>query len=109
MRIPKRFKLLGRTIEVVDNPQLLQDRTWSGAADYNRDEIQLLPRSDAYVASKGKIEQTFCHELSHFLTYHSGCAVNHQLKDGGYIHQNEEFVDLLGSLIHQFLTTAEYE
>ena len=109
MLIPKRFKLMGRTIEVVERADLIQDRDWTGAADYNKDLIEMLPINPMFVSSPEKREQTFCHELSHFLLYHSGGAINWNLKDGQYIHKNEEFVDLLGSLIHQFLTTMAYE
>ena len=107
MQIPKRFKLLGFTIEVVENPKLLNDRDWIGAACYNECKIEILPSSDVRPIAKEKIEQTFCHELSHFLSYYAGAAVNHKL-GGDYLHQNEEFVDLLGSLLHQALTTMEY-
>lgn len=109
MKIPKRFKLLARTVEVVDNPQLCQDRNWSGAADYDLDQVQLMPRSAAYIASDAKIEHTFYHEFVHHLLYHAGGAINHKLKEGEYIHRDEEFVDLLASLLQQANNTMEYE
>lgn len=109
MEIPKRFKLLGRIIEVNENARLMQDRNWTGAADYAKDVIEILPINDTYQASRAKIEQTFCHELCHHLLYHAGGSINYDLKSGDYIHKNEEFVDLLGSLLHQALTTMEYE
>jgi len=109
VKIPKRFKLMGRTVEVVEDPRLMQDHTWVGSAGYSEDKIRLQPRSEVYAASDSKLEQTFCHEFAHFLTYHAGGTINHMLKDGGYIHHNEEFVDLLGSLIHQALSTMEYK
>lgn len=109
MKIPKRFKLLGHTIEVVERYDLLQEREWSGAADYPKCRIELLPQSRTYQQAETKIEQCFCHELSHFLLYFAGGAVNHDLKSAGYVHKNEEFVDLLGHLLHQALTTMEFE
>lgn len=109
MQIPKRFKLLGRTIEVVDNPRLFQERNWNGAACYEEGKIELQPICEVNRMSACKAEQVFCHEFAHFLLYFAGAAVNHDLKGGGYIHNNEEFVDLLGSCIHQALTTMEYE
>ena len=108
MRIPVSFQLMGRTITVKANNRLQQDRNWSGSANYEIDEIHIAPRSDSYQVSDGKLQQIFCHELAHFLLYHSGGAVNHDLKNGGYIHNNEEFVDLLGSLIHQAFSTMVY-
>ena len=109
MKIPSKFSLMGRTITVVENPQLIQSRNWTGAADYNRDIIELLPESPLHVSSAAKSEQTFCHEFVHFLLYHAGGAINYNLKEGNYIHLHEEFVDLLGSLLHQALTTMEYD
>ena len=108
MKIPTSFQLMGRTITVKDDARLQQDRGWCGSADYELDEIHILPKSDSYQASDGKIQQTFCHELAHHLLYHSGGAINYDLKSGGYIHKNEEFVDLLGSLIQQAFSTMEY-
>jgi predicted SprT family Zn-dependent metalloprotease len=100
---------MGRTVEIVYRTDLLQDRDWTGAANYSEDKIELLPISDIYKMSPAKAEQTFCHELAHFLLYHAGGAINHDLKSNTYIHKNEEFVDLLGSLLHQALKTMEYE
>jgi predicted SprT family Zn-dependent metalloprotease len=109
MRIPKRFKLMGRTIEVVERHDLLQERDWTGAACYSKNQIELLPHSDIYQMADTAREQTFCHEFAHWLMYLSGGAVNYDLKSGGYIHKNEEFIDLLGGLIQQALSTMEYD
>lgn len=108
LRIPKRFKLLGHTIEVKLDPKLQSDRNWAGAASYEDSEITLQPITESTPRSKTKYEQTFCHELIHHLLWHGGAAINHRL-DGEYIHQKEEFVDLLASLLHQALTTMEYD
>ncbi|MFZ4856159.1 MAG: hypothetical protein ACOYL3_07155 [Desulfuromonadaceae bacterium] len=108
MRIPKRFKLLGHTIEVVENKRLAHERNWNGAACYDECRIELLPVSDQHPHATTRLEQTFCHEFLHFLLYYGGGAINHELS-GKYAHQNEELVDLLGNLLHQALTTMEYE
>ena len=94
---------------VIENPRLMQERDWVGAADYSTDKIELLPRSEVYAVSDAKLEQTFCHELTHFLIYHSGGAASALDKPGVYLHQDEEFIDLLASLIHQVFSTMEYE
>lgn len=107
MKIPKRFKLMGATIEVVENPKLPQDRNWAGLADFEKHRIELVPISESYDVSLAKYEQTFCHELAHFLCHGAGGVINHKLD--GYLHHDEEFVDLLGCLIHQALDTMEYE
>jgi hypothetical protein len=103
LKIPKRFKLLGATVEVVENPKLLVENCWAGSADYNQHVIEMMPLSEAFPVSKAKYEQTFCHELMHFLLYYGGAAVEEAL------HQNEELVEQLGCMLHQVLTTMEYE
>jgi predicted SprT family Zn-dependent metalloprotease len=108
MKIPKRFKLLGHTIEVEENDTLVHERNWNGSACYEEMKIELLPITKQHPKAITKYEQVFCHELAHFLIYYSGAVVNHHF-DGKYLHQNEEFIDLLGSLIHQTLSTMEYE
>ena len=100
---------MGRTIEVVERADLIQERNWTGAACYELDKIELLPSSEFYKLSPAKQEQTFCHELAHWLLYSAGGAINYNMKDNEYIHKNEEFVDLLGSLLHQFFNTVEVE
>lgn len=107
MKIPKRFKLFGATVDVVDNPKLQWERGWSGSASYDKHKIELVPISDSFEVSRASYEQTFCHELSHFLCYYAGGVINSKI--GGYLHQDEEFVDLLGVLLHQAITTMEYE
>ena len=94
MQIPSSFKLLGRTIVVKEDAQLMQDRDWCGSADYQKDVITLLPKSAHYNASNAKLEQTFCHELVHAILFTMG-KTNH----------DEEFTDAFGSLLHQFERT----
>ena len=106
MKIPKRFKLFGATIDVVDNPSLQRDRNWAGSSDYEQHKIELVPISDSFEVSRASYEQTFCHELAHFLCHGAGGVINSKL--GEYLHQNEEFVELLGMLLHQAITTMEY-
>lgn len=107
MKIPKRFKLLGRTIEVKEDPELLHERNWTGSANYTKGLINLQPINATYPATPEKRGQIFCHEFVHHIAYHAGAAINHELSK--QLHDNEEFVDLFGSLLHQALTTMEYE
>lgn len=53
-----------------------------------------------------QLEQNFCHELVHFIIYHSGSA--YRGKDHSQMHHDEEFIDLTGQLLHQALSTMEY-
>lgn len=107
MKIPKRFKLMGATIEVKEDPTLMFDRNWHGSADFSRGEISLQPINAAFPVSATTREQTFLHELVHHIAFHAGAAVNHELKQN--LHKNEDFTDLFSALLHQALTTMEYE
>lgn len=104
MIIPEQFQLLGRTITVEYDNKLSFEHDWCGAACYNEDKIKILPASEMYPVTRGKIEATFCHELAHFLLYYSGDAINGKLE--GYIHKDENFVELLGNILHQFFNTS---
>lgn len=97
MRIPKSFKLFAETITVSDDPRLLCDHQWAGAANYHKAEIRLVPISDAYPATKVKHEQSFCHELVH------------QIAEAIGLDLSEKDTDLFGRTLHQALTTMEYE
>lgn len=110
MNIPKKFSLLGKTIKVVSNPKLIQEDNLAGTVLYKKGRIELMPASEEYNdVSREDLEQSFCHELAHFLLYESGGAINYDLKSGGYIHHNEAFVDLLGKCLHQVLDTMQGE
>lgn len=106
-RIPSRFKLFGQTIEVshsfqsfVENPEA------SGFASYRTGTIEINPNPALYGKPHQK-EQTFYHELMHFILYHAGSSYK-----GDYhtrMHKDEEFVDLCGNLLHQAISTFEYD
>jgi len=105
MRIPKRFKLMGQTIEVTwDTVHFAEKTDVCGFASYRTNEIQMNPNMP--YKSDSQREQTFLHELMHFVVYHSQTA---KAKDCDYLHQDEPFIDLTAHLLHQALTTMEYE
>jgi len=100
MKIPKRFKLYGHTIEVVwDNTQC-HDSDNRGLADYRNNRIVLQPNGDQVKYPQSLVAQAFCHELVHFLL---DCA--------GYPddRKDETKVERISHLLHQALSTAEYE
>jgi hypothetical protein len=100
MQIPKRFKLLGRTITVEYDPMLDSRHGLRGEARYTSDTIALQPTTDTFVRSPCHLEQTFLHEMVHFILEGMN---EHDLRG------NEKFVDNFSALLHQALTTAEYE
>lgn len=100
MQIPKRFKLLGHTIEVIDEPAGFYESKRHGACNYEAKWIKYASPNPSYPVSQSSAEHTFMHELIHHCLY---CTEQHALND------NEGFVDLLAGLLHQALTTMEYE
>ena len=107
MRIPKRFKLFGRTIEVVWEQGPFVERPECAAfACYRQNRIEMNP-NPAISGGPEQQEQSFMHEMVHFITYHSGVA--YRGKDHSRMHQDEEFVDLTAQLLHQALSTMEYD
>lgn len=107
MQIPKRFRLLGQVIDVEISDTVLDERNCHGEAHYRTGKIMLENIKLNPGRKSSHIEATFCHEMVHFLAYHAGAAVNHELKEP--LHRNEEFVDLFGQLLHQALITMEYK
>lgn len=106
LQIPKRFKLMGYTVEVVYDGSVCHRHDAYGVSRYRENQIVLQPeQKDGF--SPVNVEQTFCHELVHFISARAGAAVNHELKE--HLHRDEEFVDLFASLLHQALTTMEFD
>lgn len=101
-KIPTRFKLLGQTINVVFDASLFVEKDgYRGFASYRLNEIQLKPG-----LKKDLTERAFCHELTHFIIYHAEAALSGK---EDYPHQDEGFIELCGGLLHQALTTFEYD
>ena len=107
MKIPKHFKLMGQTIQVVFSPSdFIEKDGYYGFSAYRQNQIQLRPSVPTLPLTDEQIGQTFCHELMHFIIYNEG--FNYKgIED--YMHQEEAFIDLCGHLLHQALTTMEYE
>lgn len=106
MKIPERFKLMGQTIQVVYSPEKFNEADGRyGFSSYRKNEIQLRPSTSVNPLNDEQIGQTFCHELMHFIIYHAGAAYKGK---EDYMHQDEGFIDLCGQLLHQALTTMEY-
>lgn len=103
--IPKRLKILGRTITVNLDQRNFVDTEASGFASYRLNEIQLRTSSDSFPISDEMMRVNFWHELTHFVMYHSGGSLS---KDRGYVHKDEEFVDLTGNLFMQSVESFEF-
>ena len=94
MRIPKRFQLMARTLTVSldDIPQ--KHHGAEGTIYHGYNEIHINRGM-----GRQQTEDTFCHELVH--------AVLNAMGETETCN-NERFVSLFASLLHQALTTAEY-
>jgi len=107
MKIPSRFKLLGQTISVVFTPDKFTENDGSvGFASYRLNKIELRPTTSVHPLTEEQIGQTFWHELTHFVMYHAGASYSGK---EDYMHQDEGFVDLVGSLYHQAVSTFEFD
>lgn len=100
MTIPTSFKLYGQTIQVKFAKDILGKDDLVGYAEFRTNTIYLAPSTDVYPRSQEQIEQTFCHELLHFILHFAG---------EDKLRKNEKFVDVLAYLLHQVLTTIEEE
>jgi len=100
LRIPKRFQLMGQTIEVVYDASLNDVDDNVGQTRYRRNQIALQKNVEGVFRPQSKIEQTFCHELIHWILYMFG---EEKLR------LDEKFVDTFSGLLHQAITTMEYE
>lgn len=100
MQIPKRFKLLGHTIEVKEEPEGMFEKNRYGCANYEGKWIKLVPKGPQHPVTQSSLEHTFMHELVHMCIYHT---------EQGQLNDNEGFIDALSGLLHQALTTQEFE
>jgi hypothetical protein len=95
LKIPKKFKLFGHTINVIEKEKLnSHDAKW-GSVNFIRKEILI----DKNLDDDFK-EQTFLHELIHlifdFLTEDE-------------LAKNEKFVNNISELLYQAFETMEYK
>ena len=100
MRIPKRFQLYGQTIEVVMDPTIGHNSDCRGLADYRNNKIMLQLPGEQVPCPQSQIEQSFLHELVHYLFDMAGYPDDRK---------DEVKVERISNLLHQALVTAEYE
>jgi len=98
MRIPNKFKLMGKTIEIHFVEDLRNDTGNVGEAIFRLNKINLQSSNIGVPIPIENIEKVFCHELVHFILYELG---EDRLKD------DERFVESFAGLLHQALTTME--
>ena len=94
MKIPKQFQLAGQTIEVVPVTGMIAHCGNLGEASYQESKIKMHVGG----VPPAVLEQTFCHEAVHFMLHILGYEE---------LNTNEQFVDGMGHMIHQFLITQK--
>ena len=99
MNIPKEFKLLGHTINVVINNDRMQDKNALGHCSPDYITITLATKTDGKDLSESVIGHTYYHELVHMILHTMGESE---------LYKNEKFVDMFGGLLHQAITTSQY-
>ncbi len=101
MKIPKSFKQYAQEVTIKYKKDLsIKDGSW-GKSHYDVNEIELQDNEyDGVGLPNDKLEETFYHELVHFILYFAG---------EDELRKNERFVDVFGGLLHQALATAVYE
>jgi Zn-dependent peptidase ImmA (M78 family) len=93
--IPVKFKLGGLDITIEYQNDLAKTKGLSGQAVYTEQKIVL----DGSAQHEQSIEQTFCHELVHYILSTMG------EED---LCNNEKFVDVFATFLHQVKVTSEY-
>ena len=104
MRIPTKFKLLGRTINVVYSPTLINDKNLLGQAKYDDRLIVLQSDEKGMPISQELLEDTFFHELIHHIFNIAGDS-----KFDPPLSKREFLIERVAGLLHQAFVTAEYE
>jgi hypothetical protein len=107
MKIPKSFKLLGHTVTVSYEPAAFYEKNRYGACSFESKWIKLCPVSPAMPVTQSSLEHTFLHELNHMILYH--CHGLEKVKGDTPLYENEPFVDFYAGLLHQALTSFEYQ
>ena len=98
MKIPKRFKLFGHTVEVKTEPDYEDREDGQGIAQFNTNRI-IMQCNKALKRPVTRMEQCYLHEVIHM--------VFHELHYSKETY-NEQMVDQIASALHQVLTTSEY-
>jgi hypothetical protein len=100
MKIPESFTLFAQNIQVIEDCDLIY-RTDNRGEQRPRENIILIqPPTPSVPMPHEKIEQTFCHELTHYLFEYSGKPE---------LSLDEKYVEIFSHLLHQALTTAKYK
>jgi len=96
--IPKQFKLFNQTIKVELKNKLAYNNNNYGEAKYTSNKIRIQKQNEGVSLKKTMVEQTFYHELIHYILNYMG---------ENELGKNEKFVDIFASLLHQYEKTKK--
>ena len=100
LKLPTAFTLHGQRITVTQVDHIGSENGTLGEARLAKNEIAIQTNANGFTRLSTQIEQTFLHELTHFILLHMG-----QEELCG----QEQFVDGFSHLLHQALTTVKYD
>lgn len=98
--IPKSFQLMGQTITTEWQDGLIQRSDATGLACYRDNKILLQKNTDGTKIPDEYIEETFFHELMHFIANQLGESE---------LRGNEKLIGQIAGLLHQSFKTAIYD
>ena len=96
--IPKKFSIMGKTIAVRDVVDLDHRTDATGEARYRDYEILMQKDTEGVIMPEQKRKNIFWHEVVHWILHE---MAEEECRD------NEKFVEVFGSLLHQVIGTME--
>jgi len=99
-KIPKRFKLMGRTIDVEFVPNLDDTSGVIGRTYFRKNKLALQSSVKGFELEQDCLNETFLHELVHWIFF--------MISENKDLGSNEKLIDLIAGLLYQALTTMEY-
>ncbi len=100
LKIPKTFELFGQKINIVYDPDLLKEKKSYGVADFDENTIYLQPLDEEINRSSHQLEQTFIHELCHFIFLRCGYSK---------LAKNEDLIEVVSHAVQQVINTVQYD
>lgn len=99
IKVPSSFQLHGQTINVIRVDHIGSENGTLGEARMAKNEIAIQSNANGFTRISSQIEQTFLHELVHFILHHLG---------QDELNGEEQFVDGFAHLLHQSFSTMKY-
>jgi hypothetical protein len=92
VKIPEQIQLMGQTIDIEWDTQLVHEHDALGLAEYRMRKIKLQPSTEVYPVPRQVIEQAYLHEVVH--------CIFHALGEDE-MRSDEKLVDGIAGLLYQ--------